>query len=113
MSVIILEAQSTIGGACRTLPLTLPGFRHDICSSIYPLAIGSPFFRTLPLEKYGLKWIHADFPFAHPFEDGAAVIFHRSIEKTAAHLEEDSTAYRKLFNSLNPDWDELSAALLK
>jgi phytoene dehydrogenase-like protein len=113
MSVLILEAQSTIGGACRTLPLTLPGFKHDICSSIHPLAIGSPFFRTLPLEKYGLKWIHADFPFAHPFEDGAAVIFHRSIEKTAAHLEEDSAAYRKLFNSLNPDWDELSSALLK
>lgn len=113
MSVVVLEAQSTIGGACRTLPLTLPGFKHDICSSIHPLAIGSPFFRTLPLEKYGLKWIHADSPFAHPFEDGAAVIFHRSIEKTAAHLEEDSAAYKKLFNSLNPDWDELSAALLK
>lgn len=113
MSVLIVEAKSTIGGACRTLPLTLPGFKHDICSSVYPLAIGSPFFRTLPLEKYGLKWIHPEFPFAHPFDDGTAVIFHRSIEKTAAFLEEDSAAYRKLFGGLNPDWDELSSVLLK
>ncbi len=113
MSVLILEAQSTIGGACRTLSLTLPGFKHDICSSIYPLAIGSPYFRTLPLERHGLKWIHPDYPFAHPFEDGTAVVLHRSIEKTAAYLEEDSAAYKKLFGSLNPDWDELSRALLK
>jgi len=113
MSVLIVEAQSTLGGACRTLPLTLPGFKHDICSAIHPLAVGSPFFRTLPLEKYGLKWIHADFPFAHPFEDGSAVIFHRSIEKTSAFLEEDSAAYKKLFGSLSPDWETLSQVLLK
>ncbi|MBA3856261.1 MAG: FAD-dependent oxidoreductase [Cyanobacteria bacterium PR.3.49] len=113
MSVLIVEGQSTIGGACRSLPLTLPGFSHDICSSIYPLGVGSPFFRSLPLQAHGLKWIHPDLPFAHPFEDGKAALFHRSIEKTADGLGLDSDAYKKLFYSLNPDWDEIAPLMLK
>jgi len=113
MSVLIVEGQSTIGGACRSLPLTLPGFTHDICSSVYPLGVGSPFFRTLPLESHGLKWIHPDLPFAHPFEDGKAVLFHRSIEETADALGLDSRAYKRLFFGLNPNWDEIGPLLLK
>ncbi len=113
MSVLVVEANSTVGGACRSLPLTLPGFKHDICSSVYPLGFGSPFFRTLNLERYGLKWIHPDFPFAHPFDDGSAAIFERSIEKTAELLAEDSESYKRLFGSLNPDWNEVAPLLLK
>ncbi len=113
MSCLVVEANSIIGGACRTLPLTESGFKHDICSSVYPLAIGSPFFRTLPLEQYGLKWIHPDLPFAHPFEDGSAAIFDRSIEKTAALLGEDCQSYKRLFGGLKPNWDELAPLLLK
>lgn len=113
MSVLVVEAQSTLGGACRTLPLTLPGFKHDICSAVHPLAIGSPFFRTLPLERYGLKWIHPELPFAHPFADGSAALFHRSIDETADGLGVDSQAYKKLFHSLEPDWNQVAPLLLK
>ncbi len=113
MSCLVVEAQATAGGACRTLPLTLPGFKHDICSSVHPLGYGSPFFRTLPLETHGLKWIQPEFPFAHPFEDGGAAIFDRSIEKTAQSLAQDSSAYKRLYGSLYPDLDELAAQLLK
>jgi len=113
MSVLIVEAQSTLGGACRSLPLTLPGFSHDICSSIYPLGVASPFFRSLPLEAHGLKWIHPDLPFAHPFEDGSVALFHRSIEQTAESLGVDSAAYKRLFGGLYPDWDEIGPLLLQ
>ena len=113
LSVLVVEANSTIGGACRSLPLTLPGFKHDICSSVYPLGIASPFFRTLGLERYGLKWIHPTFPFAHPFEDGTAAFFERSIEKTAELLGQDSESYKRLFGSLNPNWEEVAPLLLQ
>lgn len=56
-SVVVFEAQDTIGGGSRTKELTLPGFQHDVCSAIHPLGVGSPFFRNLPLEQYGLEWI--------------------------------------------------------
>src|SRR5579875_650731 len=65
-SVIVYEAAETIGGGTRTKELTLPGFAHDVCSAIHPLGIGSPFFKRLPLEKYGLEWIQPDAPLAHP-----------------------------------------------
>src|SRR5215472_3268586 len=57
-SVLVLEAKETPGGGVRSCELTLPGFVHDICSAIHPLALASPFFRTLPLEQYGLHWLH-------------------------------------------------------
>src|ERR1051325_7334877 len=70
LSVLVLEASDRIGGGTRSAELTLPGFIHDICSAIHPLGIGSPFFRRLPLEKYGLHWIQPEFPLAHPLEGG-------------------------------------------
>src|SRR5712692_4983347 len=57
-SVIVFEAKETIGGGSRSMELTLPGFVHDVCSAIHPLGLGSIFFRKLPLEQYGLEWIH-------------------------------------------------------
>ena len=67
-SVRVLEANATIGGGARAAELTLPGFVHDVCSAIHPLAAGSPLFRTLPLERLGLRWIEPEIALAHPFE---------------------------------------------
>src|SRR5262245_18746095 len=73
LSVLVLEANATIGGGTRSAELTLPGSVHDVCSAIHPLGLGSPFFRRLPLEKYGLTWIQSDIPLAHPLDDGSAI----------------------------------------
>lgn len=113
MSVLLIEAQSTLGGGCRSGELTLPGYKHDLCSSIFPLGIGSPFFRTLPLEKYGLSWIQPTSPYAHPFADGKAAIVERSIEATATTLGADGPAYVKIMNSLKPNWQAVCEALLQ
>ena len=73
-SVVVLEAEDTIGGGMRSAELTLPGFTHDVCAAVVPLALASPFFRTLPLARHGLAFIHPDAPLAHPLDDGSAVI---------------------------------------
>src|SRR5579883_1343184 len=95
-SVLVLEAGETIGGGARSAELTLPGFRHDVCSAIHPLGIASPFFRTLPLEQYGLVWIEPKLALAHPLDDGTAMVLERPIEATAATLGCDARAYSKL-----------------
>src|SRR2546426_8504661 len=81
-SVLVLEAKETIGGGTRSAEITLPGFVHDVCSAIHPLGIGSPFFRQLPLEKYGLSWIQPEIPLAHPLDNGTAALLHRSLPAT-------------------------------
>lgn len=91
--VLVLEAQSTPGGAARTLELTIPGFQHDFGSAIHPFAAASPFFRSLPLEKFGLRWIQPAIPLAHPLADGSAVVLLRSITETAGGLGDDAGAY--------------------
>ena len=111
-SVAVFEANETAGGAVRSAALTLSDFVHDICSAVYPLALGSPFFRTLPLEQYGVEWIQPPAPLAHPFDDGTALLIDRSVEKTAARLDSDAGAYRRLFAFLSADWDSLSSDLL-
>ncbi|HEY7319773.1 MAG TPA: NAD(P)/FAD-dependent oxidoreductase [Candidatus Binatia bacterium] len=111
-SVIVYEAQKTIGGGARSSHLTVPGFTHDICSSVYPLAIGSPFFRSLPLARYGLEWIQPSAALAHPFDDGTAVLLERSVETTAAQLGPDNQAYRKLMTPLVAAWDSMESDLL-
>src|SRR3954470_6417266 len=73
-SVLILEAKDTIGGGLRTKELTLPGFKHDVCSAIHPMAVGSPFFAELPLHEFGLKFVHAPQAAAHPFDTGRAAL---------------------------------------
>ncbi|MGH2820439.1 MAG: phytoene desaturase family protein, partial [Actinomycetota bacterium] len=93
-SVRVLEANDTIGGGARTLELTLPGFKHDICSAIHPLAQASPFFRTVPTREHGLELIQPDAPLAHPLDDGSAVVMERSVDETADSLGGDAHAYR-------------------
>jgi phytoene dehydrogenase-like protein len=106
-SVVVYEARETIGGGSRSAELTLPGFVHDICSAIHPLALASPFFRTLPLEQHGVEWIHPSAPLAHPLDDGTAAILERSVEATGATLDCDAVAYRKLMTPLAADWDKI------
>ncbi|HEY9713725.1 MAG TPA: NAD(P)/FAD-dependent oxidoreductase, partial [Chroococcales cyanobacterium] len=112
MSVLVIEGQSTAGGGCRSAQLTLPGFTHDICSAVHPLGIGSPIFRTLPLSEHGLVWIHPQAPYAHPFDDGTAVVVKRSIEETAAQLGPDAERYKFLMKGLVPEnWDSVCEIL--
>src|SRR5678815_5003568 len=93
-SVVVFEAQDSVGGGVRSAELTLPGFIHDVCSSVYPLGIGSPFFRSLPLAQYGLEWIQPPAALAHPFEDGTAILVERQVETTASGLGAESASYR-------------------
>jgi phytoene dehydrogenase-like protein len=111
-SVVVLEAADTVGGGMRTAELTLPGFRHDICSAIHPGAVGSPFLRSLRLEEHGLEWIHSPAPLAHPFDDGTAVLLERSVAATAAGLGRDGVAYRRLFEPLVEVADDLADLVL-
>ncbi len=99
-SVRVLEAESTIGGGTRSQALTLPGFIHDVCSSVLPLAHASPFFRTLPLAEYGLTYDHPPIPLAHPLDDGSAGALDRSVAVTASGLGPDGAAYRGLMEPI-------------
>ena len=107
-SVLVLEAADTPGGGARTSELTLPGFRHDVCSAIHPLAAGSPFLSTLPLAEYGLEWIHPSYPVAHPLDDGSAAVMEIDVGATADALGEDAGAYRRLMSPLVRDWDKIA-----
>lgn len=108
LSVAVFEARDTVGGGARTEELTLPGFRHDPCSAAHPLGINSPAFRDMPLDRYGLEWLHAELPMAHPFPDGSAAVLSRSVAETAASFgPHDAGTYRRLVAPLLPKWDAL------
>jgi phytoene dehydrogenase-like protein len=111
-SVRVLEGADTIGGGTRTQELTLPGYLHDVCSAIHPLALGSPFLSSLPLAEHGLRFAHAELPLAHPLDGGRAVVLNRSIEETAAALGADAGGYRKLMSPLVRDAPAVMDAVL-
>ena len=100
ISVRVIEGEDSIGGGCRSAELTLPGFTHDVCSAIHPLARASPFLRSLPLEEHGVEWVQPTAALAHPFDDGTAALLLRSVEETAVMLGEDERRYRKLIAPL-------------
>jgi phytoene dehydrogenase-like protein len=112
-SVLVCEANPTIGGGTRSAELTLPGFTHDVCSAVHPLAAGSPFFKTLPLERFGLKWIQPEIPLAHPLDDGSAACLYKDVDLTAEHLHADSGAYRRLMKPLARNWERLAVEFLQ
>lgn len=112
LKVQVYEARSTIGGGTRSAELTLPGYVHDVCSAIHPMAMASPLFKSLPLEQYGLEWIHPPLALAQPFDDGAAVALARSFEETAVSLGQDATVYRRLMEPFARRWDDLAVDLL-
>src|SRR5580700_3525812 len=99
-SVLVCEANTTIGGGARSTELTLPGFLHEVCASVHPSAAPSPFFPTLPLEGSGLTWILPEIPLAHPLDEGSAACLHQDIDRTAEQLAGDSRAYWRLMKPL-------------
>lgn len=110
--VLLLEAKDSIGGGLRTEELTLPGFKHDICSAIHPLAGASPFFQQLPLKDFGLELIQPTIAAAHPLDDGSAAALHQSFELTAKGLGIDGEKYKRLISPGLKNWETLLPALL-
>jgi phytoene dehydrogenase-like protein len=106
-AVLLVEAKETIGGGTRSAALTLPGYTHDVCSAIHPLGVASPFFRTLPLDQFGLEWVYPPVELAHPLGNGEAALITRSVEETAEQLGSDGRAYRRLFTPLVARYEEL------
>ena len=104
LSVCLYEAADQVGGGLSSDELTEPGFTHDLCSAIHPLAIASPFLRALPLEDFGLSWVHPDAPYAHPFEGADAAIAHRDFASTGATIGADGERWRRLFEPLTRRW---------
>jgi phytoene dehydrogenase-like protein len=112
LSVLLIEARSEIGGGMRSAELTLPGFVHDVCSAIHPMAANSPFFSTLPLEKHGLEYIYPPVSAAHPFDDGTAAVLKGNVADTARLLGVDETAYIRLMEPLVRDWPPIAPDVL-
>ncbi len=112
-SVRVLEGQSSIGGGVRSNDSRHSAFIHDHCSAIYPLGVGSPFFRSLTLDPHGLEWVHPEFPLAHPLDDGTAAVLHRSLDDTCRALGIDGGAYRALIEPLVSRWENLVTEVLQ
>jgi phytoene dehydrogenase-like protein len=111
--VVVYEAETVAGGGARTLELTLPGFRHDFGSAVYPLAAGSPFFRKLPLAAHGLEWIYSPAALAHPLDDGTAVLLMRDLDEQCRLLEQDGAAWRRILEPLSRGWWALAEDILQ
>ena len=111
--VVVFEANETAGGGVRSLELTEPGFRHDFGAAVFPFGPASPFFRRLPLERYGLRWVHPDAPLAHPLDGGRAVLLYRSLKDTVAGLGSDGGRYRQLFEPAVDAWPKIAEEVLQ
>jgi phytoene dehydrogenase-like protein len=111
-SVVVFEGAETIGGGLRSAALTVPGFLHDVCSAVHPLALASPFFSSLPLAEHGLSWVQPPAPLAHPLDGDRAILVERSVDRTADALGDDADAYRSVMAPLVADWDKLRSVLL-
>jgi phytoene dehydrogenase-like protein len=112
LRTLLLEAEDTPGGGARTRELTLPGFLHDVCSTVHPLAVASPFFQSLQLERFGLEWIHSPAPLAHVLGEGRVVLLERSVDATARRLGRDGIAYSGLMEVFAERFDELAPMIL-
>ncbi|WP_069169597.1 phytoene desaturase family protein [Streptomyces griseus] len=113
-AVEVFEAMETVGGGARTEELTLPGFRHDPCSAVHPLAIGSPAFAAMPLARHGLEWVQPPLALAHPFPDGSAAVLTTSVGESASTLgPHDAGAYRRFVAPYLGHWDTLAEDFLR
>jgi phytoene dehydrogenase-like protein len=112
LKVLVIEGAPAIGGGCRTEELTLPGFRHDICSAGHPLALASPFFQRFDLAARGVRFAYPEVEFANPLDGGRAAIVTRSVAETAARLGADRRAYHWLVGPVAAHTDEIIQALL-
>ncbi|MGI8548607.1 MAG: phytoene desaturase family protein [Gemmatimonadaceae bacterium] len=111
--VLIREGAPTVGGGMRSAELTLPGYLHDVCSAVYPLAAASPIFRSLPLAEHGLRWIEAPAALAHPFDDEPPALLLRSLAATEESLGSDAERYDQLMRPLATDWEQLLSDILR
>lgn len=112
LKTLLMEGADTLGGGMRTKELTLPGFKHDICSAVHPMALASPYLSSLPLEQHGLKFIYAPYEVAHPIDPKHAAILHRDLKHTAELLGKDCRAYQTLFQPFVDQWEELANDIL-
>jgi phytoene dehydrogenase-like protein len=114
--VCVLEAADAPGGAVRTEELTLPGFRHDTFSAVYPATAASPVFGRMPLDRFGLRWIHPGACYAHPLGEGRAIALYRDVDATAASLDAiqpgDGDAWRAFVEPLLDAWEAIRATML-
>ncbi|MGA2714573.1 MAG: NAD(P)/FAD-dependent oxidoreductase [Bryobacteraceae bacterium] len=112
LKVTVLEAQPRIGGGTRSAELTLPGFLHDVCSAVHPMALSSPAFAGLPLREHGLEWIYSAAALAHPFDDGSCITVERSIPETIGQFGSPESLYRRIAAPLVRDWNNLMHEIL-
>jgi phytoene dehydrogenase-like protein len=112
-AVDVYEASETPGGAARTLPLTQPGFLHDFGSAVHPMAVGSPFFRSLDLERHGVEWIRSPIPLAHPLDNGDAVCLHRDLSDMLNELGRDGKSWKSLLGPFVSSWHEIAPEVLR
>jgi len=112
LSVLLIEGKETIGGGLRSAELTLPGYLHDICSAVHPLAVSSPFFEKLPLKAHGLEYIYPPTAAAHPLDNGTVAILKGTVEETAALLGADWETYIQLMQSVVQDWPSIASDVL-
>ncbi len=111
-SVLLLERAEVIGGGVRSMELTLPGVLHDICSTAHPMAVLSPYLRTLPLADHGLEWVIPDIPVAHAMEPGTSQPLHRDLDQAIEAMGEDGRSYGRFMSRMIDDWPKLADAVL-
>ena len=111
--VDVFEAEAVPGGAARTLELTELGFLHDFGSAVHPLGVGSPFFSSLPLQDYGLEWIHPPAPLAHPLDDGTAVVLERDLAQAIPALGEDGETWQQMVQPFVKQWRKFAPEILR
>ncbi|MGQ0767223.1 MAG: phytoene desaturase family protein [Gemmatimonadota bacterium] len=112
LSTLVIEASPTVGGGTRSAELTLPGFIHDVCSAVHPMAVASPAFRSFPLYDHGLEWITPPVACAHPLDQGEAALLHNSLAETVRGLGSDGKAYRSAIGSVVSTWSKLESDIL-
>ncbi|MCX6004925.1 MAG: NAD(P)/FAD-dependent oxidoreductase [Chloroflexi bacterium] len=112
LSTVIYEKSNSAGGGVRSAEITLPGFIHDTGAAVYPMAVASSFFSSLPLKDYGLQWIYPPASLSHPFDDGTAAVLESSFQATGTTLGDDAKAYYDLIKPVADVWKKLEADLL-
>jgi phytoene dehydrogenase-like protein len=112
LAVDVFEAAEVPGGGCRTAELTLPGFRHDICSTVHPLLLASPAFRAINLSAHGVRLLTPDIAFAHPLEGGRAASVRGHVSDVAASLGTDGPTYTRTFAPVVRNLDNILPTFL-
>jgi phytoene dehydrogenase-like protein len=112
-SVVVYEAEKAVGGGARSAQLTLPGYIHDVCSSVHPMAVSSEFLDAIPLSDFRLNWVYPEASLAHPFDDGTAVFLSRSLAQTSAQFGPDERAIRQLLGPIVNNWEKMSSDILR